>query len=135
MRSAIRSCRARWRLSTPSTWMRWVPAPSMRAPIAARHRARSHTSGSRAAFTIFASPRPGAALRSRAEFLHQPQQVGDVEEIRGVADLERLGAEQHGRNLRQGGILGPVNLHRSLELVATADYKPVHPKPFMEGSK
>jgi len=42
--------------------------------------------------------------------LHQPQHGGDVEEIRDVADLDRLGAEQRGRNLRQGSILGPVEI-------------------------
>src|SRR5207245_2109015 len=74
---------------------------------------------------------PGTTLHRHADFLHQPQHGGHVEELRSVAELERLGAEQRSRNLGQCGILGAVNLHRSLELIASADYEPVHPKPFM----
>ena len=44
------------RRGTPSMTMRSVPAPSMRAPIAVRQRARSTISGSRAAFSSVVVP-------------------------------------------------------------------------------
>ena len=52
-------------LSTPSTTIRDVPAPVMRAPMARRNTARSATSGSRAAFSMTVVPLAStAAMRT-----------------------------------------------------------------------
>ena len=56
MRSGMTACVAPCSARTPSTVMRSVPAPPMRAPIAPRQRARSTTSGSRAAFSSDRGP-------------------------------------------------------------------------------
>ncbi len=45
--------------------MRSVPAPAIRAPIATRQRARSTTSGSRAAFSSIVVPSASVAAISR----------------------------------------------------------------------
>ena len=50
--------------STPSTSMRDVPAPVIRAPIELRNSARSRTSGSRAAFSITVVPLASVAAIS-----------------------------------------------------------------------
>ncbi len=65
IRSGSTRCCAPCSRSTPSITMRSVPAPRMRAPIAFRQRARSTTSGSRAAFSITVSPsaRQAAIIR------------------------------------------------------------------------
>ncbi len=61
MRSGITRCRAPPSSGTPSISRRSVPAPSMRAPIAESSRARSVTSGSRAAFSMTVVPSASAA--------------------------------------------------------------------------
>ncbi len=61
MTACVAPCSAR----TPSTVMRSVPAPPMRAPIAVRQRARSTTSGSRAAFSRTVVPSASVAAISR----------------------------------------------------------------------
>ena len=53
---------SRW--STPSTSIRDVPAPVIRAPMALRKSARSDTSGSRAAFSITVVPLARTAAMS-----------------------------------------------------------------------
>ena len=65
MRSGMMRCRAPPSSGTPSISMRSVPAPSMRAPMAARSRARSATSGSRAAFSSTVVPSASAAAIMR----------------------------------------------------------------------
>ncbi len=52
---------APWSASTPSISIVSVPSPEMRAPIARRSRARSTTSGSRAALTRRVAPRASVA--------------------------------------------------------------------------
>ncbi len=61
MRSGITRCRAPDSSCTPSISIRSVPAPSIRAPISTSRRARSLTSGSRAAFTMTVVPSASAA--------------------------------------------------------------------------
>ena len=61
IRSGITRCSAPCRRSTPSISITWVPAPEIRAPIAVSIRARSCTSGSRAAFSIVVRPRARTA--------------------------------------------------------------------------
>ena len=66
---SIRSGMTVWstpaRRETPSIRMMSVPAPSMRAPIALSARARSSTSGSRAAFSSTVAPSAStAAMRA-----------------------------------------------------------------------
>ena len=57
--------RVGWSSSTPSTSIREVPAPVIRAPMALRNSARSRTSGSRAAFSITVVPLAStAAIRT-----------------------------------------------------------------------
>ena len=55
------ACDAPWSFSTPSISMVSDPAPWIRAPIAVRSRARSITSGSRAALTSRVVPRASEA--------------------------------------------------------------------------
>ena len=57
IRSGITSCSAPCSRSTPSTSITCVPAPLIFAPILTSTRARSCTSGSRAAFSITVRPR------------------------------------------------------------------------------
>jgi hypothetical protein len=61
MRSGSTLCRAPPSLVTPSTTIRGVPAPEMRAPILLRQSATSTISGSRAAFSITVVPLASAA--------------------------------------------------------------------------
>ena len=65
IRSGMTACVAPCRRATPSTVMRSLPAPEMRAPIAVRQRARSTISGSRAAFSRIVVPSASVAAISR----------------------------------------------------------------------
>ncbi|CFN70142.1 Uncharacterised protein [Bordetella pertussis] len=65
MRSAMTSWRAPCSRATPSTTMRSVPWPWMRAPILMSSSARSTTSGSRAAFSSTVWPSASTAAISR----------------------------------------------------------------------
>ena len=56
MRSGSTAWRAPLSLATPSTTMRRVPAPEMRAPILLRQSATSTISGSQAAFSMTVVP-------------------------------------------------------------------------------
>jgi len=64
MRSGSTVCRAPCSFSTPSTTMRGVPAPVMRAPILLRHSATSAISGSQAALVMIVWPLASVAAIS-----------------------------------------------------------------------
>jgi hypothetical protein len=61
-----------------------------------------------------------------AELTQKGHHRGDVAHLRHVADLERLGAEQGGGDLGQGGVFRPAHLDRAVQPVAAADDQPVH---------
>jgi len=69
---------------------------------------------------------PGSARGVNAEFPHHGEHGVDVRHFRNIAELQPLGAEQRGGNLRQSRILGPPNLDGAFNASAAANDQSVH---------
>ena len=68
----------------------------------------------------------GTACGSHAELAHQGEHGVDVGHVGNVRQLQPLGAQQRGGNLRQGRVLRAADLHRAFNASAATNDQPVH---------
>src|SRR5437763_1093776 len=125
----MRSGSTRWRAppsrATPSTTMRGVPAPEIRAAILFRQSARSTISGSHAAFSIRVEPRAS----DDAVVAENALQLAHVRKSRHVVQYQRLLGEQARDHQRQRGVLRPRNGNYALKRPAPDDPDAIHVPP------
>ena len=68
----------------------------------------------------------GIACCSHAKLAQQGEHGVDIGHVGNIRQLQPLGTQQRGRNLRQGRVLRATDLHRAFNASAAANDQPVH---------